>query len=834
MILDQENMNRIKKLLKSRPKGLTISDISRILKINRNSAAKYLEILLLTGQVEMRMYGNAKVFYLSQRVPISSLLKFTTELIMVTDIDRKITEVNDNFLNFYSVDREDLLGSSISETAIPPFDEPEIQKLLTKVQSLEESTNEIEFLFNGKGYYFRVKIIPTVFDDGGRGFTFIIEDITQAKLIEEKLRINEARFRAIVDTQTEMISRFRPDFSLSFVNSAVTKFMGLEEEMILGRNLLDFIVPEEREMVAATLKNMTQENPILTIENRVPLPDGQIRWTEWTNRSIFDEKGNIIEYQGVGRDITEKKKAKEELIIKEKAIADSTNGIVITDLDGDITYVNRAFLQILGLKDECDVINQPIFGLAQLKPEIRDHIMEAFGIVEEKGRMIELYSPSIAGKNLELIVSASMIKDENDKPLCMMASISDITENIKAKSEIKILDCAIAASINGIAVIDPVEDRLIYANKAFLTINGAEGSTKAVGKKIDDLFSHVRYISPSVEEIKGRLKDEGSYTGEVRYSSPDGIEKYLQFTANNVFNEMNKTICVVVSVIDVSDQKMLEKAIESTFEKLQESIEFFPDPTFIIDRNRKVIAWNRALEIFTGVKRKFVLGEDNYSSAFSEIEEFSPVLIDLLDLCPHELATRYPAVRRFGDSIYSEAFVPCLNDGKGAYIWSKASPLIDSEGNPIGAIESIRDMSEWKRARESVWNNREKMQTKSDEAGEFRLFEKHFDAILSQISDAVVIFDINCSIIRANGGFLEITGRKEEDIRGKEIEYCLDSLSCEKIREAMRNPSNEDISAIGCIINGNGEPTPADGYLFKEIGGREKNRAALILQKSCG
>jgi PAS domain S-box-containing protein len=718
MILDQEKMNRIKKLLKSRPKGLTISEISQILKFNRNSTAKYLEILLITGQVEMRAYGNAKVFYITQRVPISSMLKFATEMIMVIDIDHKITEVNDNLLNFYSVDREELLGATLAEIAIPPFDKPEIQNLMTDTPSLEEPTKEIEFSFNGTEYYFRVKIIPTVFDDGGRGFTFIIEDITREKLVEERLRINEARIRAIVDTQTEMINRFRTDFSITFVNAAVTNLLGLNEESILGRNLMDFIVPEEREMVAAGLKNMTQKNPILTIENRVPLPNGQIRWTEWTNRAIFDGKGNLIEYQGVGRDVTEQKKAKEELLIKEKAIADSTNGIAITDIDGIVTYVNSAFLSIFGIKDRGEVVNHSIFDLVHTKKETRDIIREAASIVREKGKWVSMHSSSRTdGKDIDLIVSAALIKDENGRPLCMMGTILDITENIKAEREIKILDTAIASSNNGIAVIDPEKDDLIYANNAFLMMNGADQSTDIQGKKIDTLFSHVRYISPTVDEIKERLKDEGSYNGEIRFSLSDGTIKFLQFAANNVLDKTNKTICVVVSTIDITDQKMMEKTIKSTFEKLQETIEFIHDPTFIVDKNRRVIAWNRALEILTGVKKEVVLGKNDYSSAFSAIEKFRPVLIDLLDMPPNELARRYPAVRRFGDSIYLEAFVPCLNDGEGAYIWGKASPLTDGEGNPIGAIESFRDMSEWKRAKESIWNNREKIQTESDESG---------------------------------------------------------------------------------------------------------------------
>jgi len=97
MILDQEKIIRIKKLLKSRPKGLTISDISQVLKVNRNSIAKYLEILLITGQVEMRLYGNAKVYYLSQRVPVSSMLKFASELILVLDNEMKVVDINDHF-----------------------------------------------------------------------------------------------------------------------------------------------------------------------------------------------------------------------------------------------------------------------------------------------------------------------------------------------------------------------------------------------------------------------------------------------------------------------------------------------------------------------------------------------------------------------------------------------------------------------------------------------------------------------------------------------------------------------------------------------------------------
>ena len=79
MSLEEETISKIKKLLKHHPKGLTISETSSRLKMNRNSAAKYLEVLLISGQVESRSFGTAKVFFLSHRIPISAMLSISTE-----------------------------------------------------------------------------------------------------------------------------------------------------------------------------------------------------------------------------------------------------------------------------------------------------------------------------------------------------------------------------------------------------------------------------------------------------------------------------------------------------------------------------------------------------------------------------------------------------------------------------------------------------------------------------------------------------------------------------------------------------------------------------------
>ena len=275
MILDQEKITRIKRLLKSRPKGLTISDISAALKVNRNSVAKYLEILLITGQVEVKVFGNAKVYYISSRVPISSMLRFASELILVLDHEGRITDVNDNFLNFFGWKREDLVGSGIKSLDFEPFCGLSPQSLIQRAQLQGEVSSEVRFCYHDEEKYFKFKIIPTVFEDGGDGTTIIIEDITLPKQFEEQLRINEARYRGIVEDQTEMITRFGPDFEIRFLNNEASQALGKSRDELIGKDFWDYIPEEDQTRLRDQIRSLSKDNPVTTIEHRFIPPSGE-------------------------------------------------------------------------------------------------------------------------------------------------------------------------------------------------------------------------------------------------------------------------------------------------------------------------------------------------------------------------------------------------------------------------------------------------------------------------------------------------------------------------------------------------------------------------------
>jgi PAS domain S-box-containing protein len=129
----------------------------------------------------------------------------------------------------------------------------------------------------------------------------------------EALQQSEARYRGIVEDQTELICRFLPDGTLTFVNQAYCRYFGRPREALVGQTFMPFIPAEDQELVAKMSATLSQEKPVINYEHRVILPDGTIRWQHWTDRILFDEQNQFIEFQAVGRDVTERKEAQEAL-----------------------------------------------------------------------------------------------------------------------------------------------------------------------------------------------------------------------------------------------------------------------------------------------------------------------------------------------------------------------------------------------------------------------------------------------------------------------------------------------------------------------------------------
>jgi len=159
---------------------------------------------------------------------------------------------------------------------------------------------------------------------------------------------------------------------------------------------------------------------------------------------------------------------------------------------------------------------------------------------------------------------------------------------------------------------------------------------------------------------------------------------------------------------EVRERDRAEEAMRRSEHRLVEIIDFLPDATLAIGSDKRVTVWNRAMEEMTGVPSGEMIGRGDYEYTVPFYGERRPQLMDLFWEPDAEIKKKYSLVRKEGDNLTAEMFCPALYGGMGAYIFAKASPLRDSDGNIIGAIESLRDISERKRMEEAIRESEEK------------------------------------------------------------------------------------------------------------------------------
>ena len=198
---EMPEFEEIKTLLRREPRGLSILEISRELKIGRNVAAKYLGMLHATGQVEVRRVAAAKLFTLAHRVPVSALLGLTSDLIVVLDRNLHVVLANGAFRNVFCADGADITGQSVG-ALLPKHSIPqEIGEMTRNALRGQEGKREIPWKTGGQAVQFHATFVPVVFEDGAPGVTIILEDVTReveaARDLKKALEEKEALIHAI-------------------------------------------------------------------------------------------------------------------------------------------------------------------------------------------------------------------------------------------------------------------------------------------------------------------------------------------------------------------------------------------------------------------------------------------------------------------------------------------------------------------------------------------------------------------------------------------------------------------------------------------------------------
>lgn len=323
---------------------------------------------------------------------------------------------------------------------------------------------------------------------------------------------------------------------------------------------------------------------------------------------------------------------------------------------------------------------------------------------------------------------------------------SDITCQKQAEKEsalaLSLLKATVESTVDGILVVDQEGEIRLY-NQRFLDMWQIPPSAIASGDDNQVLAAVLEQLEDpqgflrGVKELYARPGDESHdqivfKDGKVfeRYSRPQRLGtlivgrvwSFLDITeriqAQEELSKTNEEYEALNEELIASNEELMaaEEELRSQYEELQRSkqelnivnqrllniIEFLPDATFVIDHEQRIVAWNRAIEEMTGVPKDNIIGKGDYAYAIPFYGKPKPVVIDLIGDPNIKIHHEYQHLYQKGDTLFAEVSVPTLYLGRGAFLWIKASPMYDAEGNIIGAIQSIRDITGHKRAEEQL------------------------------------------------------------------------------------------------------------------------------------
>lgn len=573
---------RLLNLLRFKARGMTITEISRATKMNRNSVAKYLQMLLVSGQVAVEKVGNAKIYSISRRIPISAILSYSSDLIAVIDRGGRIVQANDGFVRFAGRNREEILGMAFDSGALPVFGNPDLRDSIARGMEGEETTLDIACDNGQHRIDFHVKCIPTTLEEGEVGLSIFLEDITDRKQAEHALVESEERFRRLAEHSPFPISIIDASGRYLFLNKTFVELFGYTREDIPdGKAWFSRAYPDPgtrdaafrawKEDLAASRVGMPRPRTF-----PVTCKGGEVR--DILFRPITMSDGNqFIFYE----DITESRRLEEMRSLLAAIVECSEDAIIGVDLDGIIVSWNRGAEILYGYSSE-EVIGRPRSTL--IPPEQRGEITPVLDRIR-RGEHVDRF------------------------------------ETRRRRKDGTIIDVSVS-------------------------------------------------ISPIIDE-------HGAVLGASTISR------------------------------NITERKRAERELQVSHQKLLEIIEFLPDPTFVIDNEKGVIAWNSAIEQLTGVKKEDMLGKRNQEYAIPFYGDKRPCLLDLLFSREDDIERHYPVVRREGDSLHCEVFSQHLYGGKGAHLWARACPLYDADGSLTGAIESIRDITDLKKVENALETSRE-------------------------------------------------------------------------------------------------------------------------------
>lgn len=278
--------------------------------LKQTSCIAEMDVLLhsynqMAQQIE-QAFDEMKTELQESEEKFTKTFRLSPDLMLIISLyEERVLEANTSFLEFSGLSREQVIGRPLSRLNLWA-NAQERHRFRTRLEH-NRSVRNLEVLFRGQNgsIYTMLLSAETLVLEGQSCLIAIAKDITERKHLEVALLDSEARYRAIVETQTELIVQSTPDAIVTFVNEAVCQASGFCRSDIIGYHWKQFIHPDDVEWVLDKMQSLTPSQPTFFTEHRIIVANGAIRWFQWMNQGIFDDQDCLVEIQSVGRQMSD-------------------------------------------------------------------------------------------------------------------------------------------------------------------------------------------------------------------------------------------------------------------------------------------------------------------------------------------------------------------------------------------------------------------------------------------------------------------------------------------------------------------------------------------------
>jgi|GEM_PF-1030706 PAS domain S-box-containing protein len=393
--------------------------------------------LVLWGGVSVYIFFHYKMLSITPETAAENIIASMTELVILLDEDMNITYANAPALVSLGYKMHDLKGAPLK---LIFTDQPAATAVIKA--TLENGFNkDREFFLKGAGSVtFPVMFSTSLLKDDGdvRGIICVATNISLRKEAETRLKNERDILKKYLDIADVFFLVQDNEGKIILINKNGRNTLGLPEKDIIGKRWVDtFVQADSRESAAYVFSNLVNSSSLSgEYEYPVMVKGGKERDISWSNSVILDESGRVKEILSAGRDITESKAVQEQLSKLSTAVEQSPASVVITDIDGTITYVNPKFTQVTGYSSAEAVGKNPrILKSGEWPKESYKEMWDI--LVSGKSWHGEFHNKKKNGELFWESSSISSIQDLQGNIISFIAVKEDITEQKKSQQKLQ-------------------------------------------------------------------------------------------------------------------------------------------------------------------------------------------------------------------------------------------------------------------------------------------------------------------------------------------------------------------------------------------------------------